>query len=155
MSKQKVRRLLIIDDDPEECMIFQEALQQIDNTISFLCINDALKVVGITNDFKPDLIFTDMSLPGISGLECLSILKQSHPDVPVVVYSGSCYKALTDNAYEQGADLVFEKPDTFASLVSGLRMLLNINWADKESIKKKYNGMIIKLSVSNDQKRTG
>ncbi|MDT5121835.1 MAG: two-component system, NtrC family, response regulator PilR, partial [Acidobacteriota bacterium] len=43
-------------------------------------------------------VITDISMPGLSGLELLGHLRQKLPDTPVIVLSG-----LTDPAYKSGA----------------------------------------------------
>jgi len=48
---------------------------------SFRTMEDALRQVGRE---LPDVILTDIGLPGMSGIEGIRILKQRHPDVPIV-----------------------------------------------------------------------
>lgn len=150
-----VERLLVIDDDLDDSLIFKEALQQIDPSILFLALQDAAKVVNIIKDFNPDLVFTDMNMPGITGLECIKMIKAAHSDLPVVIYSGSEDEEVINDAFEQGAALVFQKPHSFNTLISGLRVLLGLNWQDKEWITARFYGKIINLTSLAEQKRTG
>ena len=48
---------------------------------SFRTMEDALRTIA--NDL-PNVILTDLGLPGMSGIEGIRILKQRHPDVPIV-----------------------------------------------------------------------
>jgi DNA-binding NarL/FixJ family response regulator len=48
---------------------------------SFRTMEDALRQVS--NEL-PDVILTDIGLPGMSGIEGIRILKQRHPDLPIV-----------------------------------------------------------------------
>ena len=48
---------------------------------SFRTMEDALRQV---NHELPDVILTDIGLPGMSGIEGIRILKQRHPDLPIV-----------------------------------------------------------------------
>jgi DNA-binding NtrC family response regulator len=44
-----------------------------------------------------DVVLTDISMPGLSGLELLGLLRQRYPDTPVIIISG-----ITDQAYASG-----------------------------------------------------
>src|SRR2546429_3554663 len=48
---------------------------------SFRTMEEALRLIG--NDL-PNVILTDIGLPGMNGIEGIRILKQRHPDVPIV-----------------------------------------------------------------------
>jgi CheY-like chemotaxis protein len=141
-----VRRLLIIDDDIEDCLIMKEALFKVNPDINFLCIQNAQKVISIIRDFKPDIVFTDIHMPEISGLECVQIVKRSFPDLPVVAYSGSEDKEQILSAYHNGAELVYRKPFSFEELVKGLKIILKIDWTAKGKNKQEFYGKLISLS---------
>jgi DNA-binding NarL/FixJ family response regulator len=44
-------------------------------------MEDALRSI---NDSIPDVVLTDIGLPGMSGIEGIGILKQRHPDLPII-----------------------------------------------------------------------
>lgn len=150
MASKELRRLLIIDDDIEDCLFMKEALFKVDPAISFLCIQNAQKVISIIQDYKPDIVFTDINMPEICGLECVQIVKRSCPDLPVVVYSGSEDKEQILSAYHNGAELVYRKPFSFDELVAGLKTILKIDWTAKGKNKQEFYGKLVSLGAGNE-----
>ncbi|MEE9190036.1 MAG: response regulator, partial [Candidatus Neomarinimicrobiota bacterium] len=73
--------VLLVDDDPQIQKLFVQFLRskKIDVT-SAVSGEEALK--SLENSI-PDLILLDLSLPGISGLDCLKKIKKINPVVPV------------------------------------------------------------------------
>ncbi|MDE6315569.1 MAG: response regulator, partial [Muribaculaceae bacterium] len=47
-------------------------------------VNNGLEAVQLAATERPDLIFLDENMPGLSGLETLSRIKQTSPNTPVV-----------------------------------------------------------------------
>lgn len=108
MSARK--RILIVDD--EEALTF--SLYQ-----SFILSKNDFEVVtaGSGEDAlekiekQPfDLMITDISMPGISGLELLEIVKSKHPDTKVIVMTAYGASYCEEEAVEKGANQYIEKP---------------------------------------------
>ena len=51
-------------------------------TAAFRTMEEALR--SINSGSLPDVVLTDIGLPGMSGLEGISILKERHPDLPII-----------------------------------------------------------------------
>jgi len=56
-----------------------------------------------------DLIITDLSMPYVSGIGIISILKKGHPEIPVIAITGFGYYA-EELAHEKKADAILSKP---------------------------------------------
>lgn len=83
----ETKRILIVDDH----QMFIDGLKSIlskqkDFTVyaEALSGEDALNIIA--ND-KPDMVITDISMPGMSGIELTKIIKQDFPEIKVVVVS--------------------------------------------------------------------
>ncbi len=77
-------KALIVDDDPLACSIISRYLEEdTDITLVHQCNNgaDALEAI---NQFHPDLLFLDVQMPGMSGLELLASLPQG--EIPFVIF---------------------------------------------------------------------
>jgi CheY-like chemotaxis protein len=70
--------LLIADDDAEDVEIFLRALEDIKYKIEYVIAKDGIEVLKQLNEqaISPDMIFLDMNMPKIGGLECLTKLRQ-------------------------------------------------------------------------------
>jgi two-component system response regulator PilR (NtrC family) len=56
-----------------------------------------------------DVVLTDITMPGLGGLEILNRIKERHPDTPVIVISGTTQQH-ADALIEMGAFAYFAKP---------------------------------------------
>ena len=80
--------------------------------------DDVDKIGGVIGDWRPDVILTDVNMPGVSGLELCRMLKSSYETahVPVVLFSAVPSHELEGMARECEAD-------GFLSKASGLERL--------------------------------
>ncbi|MCE4556462.1 response regulator [Roseateles cellulosilyticus] len=71
-----------------------------------------------------DLVLIDLGLPGITGLEGLTRLRQQHPELPVVVMSSSDDKDTVLAALDAGAMGFIPKSSTSQVMLGALRLIL-------------------------------
>jgi DNA-binding NtrC family response regulator len=88
--------VLAVDDDPEIRDQLVELLQGKHFVQEAESGEKALE--WLTKESEWHAVITDISMPGLSGLELLGHIRQQHPDTPVIVLSG-----LHDPAYKIGA----------------------------------------------------
>jgi DNA-binding NarL/FixJ family response regulator len=96
-------RIYLVDDHA----MFREGLRQlIDREPDFIVSGDAADfdeaLGGIARE-APDLVITDISLSGASGIELIKSLKVSHPDLPVLVVSMHEESLYAERALRAGA----------------------------------------------------
>ena len=79
-------RVLIVDDEPLVCGLLRDFLATVSDEVATATSGtDALKIVRV---FQPDVILTDMMMPGMSGADLLDALRQAGVTVPVILMSG-------------------------------------------------------------------
>ena len=82
---------LLIDDDSEECEIFQYALEELKLPIEcYLATSGKQALEDLKHRrLRPDYIFLDLNMPKMDGTQCLQEIKRlnDHADVPVILYS--------------------------------------------------------------------
>jgi two-component system, chemotaxis family, response regulator Rcp1 len=86
---------------------------------------DALVLLG-NPEFKPDLILTDLHLPGISGEEFLAACRTN--GTPLVVFSSSLSPSDAARARQLGARELVEKPASLDAFEDTLNSLIS-KWA--------------------------
>jgi len=102
-------RIWVVDDDRSVRFVLATALREagyaVDGFESAQAAIDALQVRD-----APDLIFTDVRMPGDDGLVLLDKLKIVHPQLPVIVMSAYTDIASTAGAFRGGAYEFLSKP---------------------------------------------
>ncbi|PWB27649.1 response regulator [Flavobacterium sp. HTF] len=110
----KNRIVLLADDDEDDRFIFQEALADVDPSVVFFSSNngcEALERLG-TRGFSPDIIFMDINMPVMNGIECLKKIKESknYNKIPVIMYSTSGNDDARQECINLGANGFIQKP---------------------------------------------
>lgn len=117
-EQTKVRRLLLIEDCMNDCIIIQR------NTMAYHCewviannvenAEHALRQMVDIGGFS--LIFLDLSLSGVGPLEGIQVFQRIHanyPDIPIVVLSGAITTDIVTQLTRLGAIMFAQKPASF------------------------------------------
>lgn len=94
--------------------------------VNIKCLQDSNQLLETINNSRPSLIFIDFYLPIRNGIFCLQQIK-NHPvykDIPVIMWSSSCYTSNITASYDSGAQLYMEKPCNKKSLEERLKKVL-------------------------------
>lgn len=112
--------VLSVDDDEGARMLFRLMLER--QGFKVTQTETADDAIELLEDFKPDLIMTDISLPGTDGLEFTAIIRANDDfaDVPIIVLSAFHDQEKIDRAMSAGADAFHKKP----LVMDGLKALL-------------------------------
>jgi CheY-like chemotaxis protein len=124
-------KIMLVDDDKDDQMIFLSAVGEISALIDCNCFDDAeqgLRVLQTNNESQPDCIFLDLNLPLMHGFEFLKSLKNSSNtninNIPVIIYSTSSRHTDKVKAQELGAFNFFSKPTSYSELKKGITDIL-------------------------------
>jgi len=101
-------RILLVDDEDLVRETYEEALQtQGHEILTSSCGSDALKLLDSNS---VDLLITDLSMDGMSGVELARLFKKRFPDVPVILLSGWAESYVSEKINDVGVDYVLQKP---------------------------------------------
>jgi two-component system nitrogen regulation response regulator GlnG len=98
----------VIDDDVSIRWVLEKALQQADMTVR--TFESADKIVAALNQQQPDVIVTDIRMPGTSGLELLDNIRAHSPELPVIIMTAHSDLESAVAAYRGGAFEYLPKP---------------------------------------------
>ena len=101
-------RVLVVDDDPDVGSLFQRVL--VGESQSVAVARDGYEALEKVKDVKYDLIFLDVRLPGMNGVETLEKIKSMSPDSVVVMMSGYSVEEEIKKAIAMGAQDFIAKP---------------------------------------------
>jgi two-component system nitrogen regulation response regulator GlnG len=98
----------IIDDDRSIRWVLEKALQKANyDIVSFESAEGVLERLNVE---QPDAVISDIRMPGIDGLELLSSVHKSHPDVPVIIMTAHSDLDSAVTSYQSGAFEYLPKP---------------------------------------------
>ena len=97
----------IIDDEESIRTICASALEDLFNVESFSSASEALLALNSTT---PDLIITDIKMPGMSGLEFLNKVSEKFPNLPTIIITAHANIDNALSAYKGGAFEYLTKP---------------------------------------------
>jgi len=121
-ANDRGHRILVVEDNEEVGRFSTELLQDMgystrraDNARQALALIEA-------DQWAFDLVFSDVIMPGMNGVELAAIIRERHPHLPVVLTSGYS-SVLADNAH-QGFELI-QKPYSVEALTRMLRKVIS------------------------------
>jgi len=117
-------KILIVDDASFMRMMIKDALQK--NGYSDLHeAEDGLKAVEMFDAINPDIVFMDITMPNMDGLEALKAIKGKHPGSVVVMCSAMGQESMVIEAIKAGArDFIVKpfKPDRIMKTLTSLNI---------------------------------
>jgi CheY-like chemotaxis protein len=122
----KFKRILLIDDDPDDAGFFKDAVIELDKDIivEYAAAGDQA-IQLLLKSVRPDIIFMDVNMPIKNGWETLRELKLlvEHYALPIVMFSTMSFEHVDFTPSDLGAAAFMTKPDSLEGLKNGLSQL--------------------------------
>ena len=121
MKDIKKLRILLADDDYDDCLFFKRALGELSVTSELDIVNDGeelMEYLEENSEHPPLVLFLDINMPRKNGLECLSEIRKNKKlkDLPVIVFSTSNSWDTINLLFKTGAHIYIHKPSNFGQL---------------------------------------
>lgn len=101
----------IVDDDRSIRWVLQKALEAVNITVkAFEHGDEVLAQLAQAKEAAPDVLVSDIRMPGIDGLELLATIQQQQPDLPVIIMTAYSDLDSAVSVYEGGAFEYLPKP---------------------------------------------
>ena len=119
-------RILVADDDRVLSQMLCSVLRQSGHK-PFPAFDAVQSLMLAKREPLPDLVLLDIGMPGGSGLNTLTALKNSSKtfEIPVIVISGSLDKDMPDKVAKAGAARFLEKPVDPSMLLQVIREVMD------------------------------
>ena len=132
LNNKKKLHVFIADDDPEDIDFFMLAMQEIAEDVKVTVAKNGLELLDFLKVVIPDIIFLDINMPAMNGLDCLAEIRTLKilDQVPVIIYSTGASKADIYKSYILGANRYIKKPAYFDAIKKQLAQTLALNLRD-------------------------
>ena len=123
--------VIIIEDDEDDIHIMEEVFKSLPMPNPVLYFRECEKVYEYlkTTREKPFLIFSDINLPGMSGMELKKKINEEadirRKSIPFVFLTTTSNHVIVLESYELLSQGFFTKPDTIAGIKNMMEMIFN------------------------------
>ncbi len=128
MCVLKQQKVLIVDDEPDVCILFDRILRD-RNMKAEYARNLAEAGIALLGD-PPEMIFLDNCLPDGQGIDYIPFLKEKYPATRVIVVTANDSPWDKRNAFQQGADDFLGKPLSLAQINHKLDILTTLGLSE-------------------------
>jgi two-component system KDP operon response regulator KdpE len=111
-------RILVVDDEPQITRVLRMSLQSSGYEVTLA--KDGLEALERFREAAPDLIITDLSMPGMDGLELTRAVRRL-AETPIIVLSVRESESMKVSALDEGADDYVTKPFSMQELLARVR----------------------------------
>ena len=121
-----VRTILYIEDNPENVILMDAIIDQIEKTQMVSAFNATLGF-DLATSKRPDLILMDINLPGMNGIQALKQLLRTKEtrDIPVIAITSNSMPKDIDEGLEAGFTAYITKPIKVPELILTIENILD------------------------------
>lgn len=109
-----MKKVLIVDDEPNILILMEQALEKLEDEddVELLTARDGLEALNIIKKEKPDLVFLDVMMPKMSGLEVCNTVKNElgMENVYIIMLTAKGQEYDKQSGMAVGANLYMTKP---------------------------------------------
>jgi DNA-binding response OmpR family regulator len=123
------KKILIVDDEAHIRMLIEQTLEELeDDGVEFLTAENGQDALEIISEEKPQLVFLDVMMPKMNGMEVCRKVKQelALSDVYIVLLTAKGQEIDRLKGQEVGADVYMTKPFNPETILTKARTVLGL-----------------------------
>ena len=122
-------KMLVVDDDPSTRQLMSQIFIGLGHKVR--AAEDGFAALSEIREECPDLLLSDLNMPGMSGFELLSVVRRRFPAIRVIAMSG----AFSGDAVQPGvaADAFYEKATSMHTLLQTVKEIADPDLVNLES----------------------
>jgi LmbE family N-acetylglucosaminyl deacetylase/CheY-like chemotaxis protein len=115
-------RVVVVEDDADVAFYTKTVLEKRGGCV-VETVSDPSLARGVVDAFLPDVVVTDIEMPGINGLELMEQIRTDHPGIPIIVMTAHISVDYAVGALNAQADEFLIKPISASDLVTAVMRL--------------------------------
>lgn len=127
---QEILHIVLAEDDRDDVLIFQLAIDSLPLTVQLTHEDDGEKLLALLRRLIPDIIFLDTHLPRKNGINCIMEIRKEKKfdNVPVIMYTAHKDEKSIEDSFAAGANFYLLKSNSVTELAQRLGMILSVKW---------------------------
>ncbi|MDZ8056433.1 MAG: PleD family two-component system response regulator [Aulosira sp. ZfuVER01] len=124
------KKVLIVDDETSVRLLLEEAIESLEaEEVEILIAKNGEEALKIIQTEKPKLVFLDVIMPKMSGIEVCNTVKNQleMPDVYIIMLTANGQEVDKQQGCEAGADLYMTKPFRAKNVLKISREVLGLS----------------------------
>ncbi len=131
--QQDFTLITLADDDEDDRLFFTDAFEELKINTIVNTVNNGRELLNYLNHPEtvlPHIIFLDLNMPILNGIDCLKEIKQNDKfkDIAIAIYSTSSSDQDVEDTFVLGANIYIKKPSNFNDLKKIVSEVVIINW---------------------------
>ena len=130
MSKEERHFVLMAEDDPDDRLLYEEAIRKSDFNVACHIASDGAELMRFVKEKenpRPSIILVDLRIPRMGAHDIIAAIKED-PElrtIPVIVLTGSNQEGEVRKVYAESAKGYIIKPSGFEDLVKTLNEIFS------------------------------
>ena len=117
-----IKRILIVDDSPMIHSLLSRTLLKNEYEVCGVA-NNGKEAVALFTELTPDLVFMDITMPIMDGLQASTIIKEKNPTANIIMLSAMGDDAVVEQVGKLGIDIFLKKPFNEYKIISAIAKL--------------------------------
>lgn len=119
-------RVIIADDEPKVALLIRNLIRWEELGLELAgTASDGISALALIDALRPDIVITDIRMPGYDGIELISRAKQQHPQVDFIIISGYRHFDYAQKAIRFGVEDYLLKPLKADEINQTLRKMID------------------------------
>ena len=132
-----MRRVLIADDEPKVALLIRNLIRWDELGLELVATaNDGISALALIEELKPDIVITDIRMPGYDGIELIDRAKRLNAEIDFIIISGYRHFDYAQKAIRFGVEDYLLKPLKAVEINQTLRKMVE-KYAERDRARQR------------------